>query len=177
MVDHVLPAIVDEDDDNPAIVDEATKKVYTHEQYALGAEECLMVEAEMERLAKEDPEALDRMEREALEDDPDILAEIISDVLQQDVQLLNEVAAKIKAADDKAEIVKDITEGMLSEGETLEDRPDVLGYLVATIMVEDPSFLDEFDSQLAEGIDEQEIVYWDEMNQDEENGDNMGDEL
>lgn len=167
MVAHVLPAIVE--DDNP---DEGEKKVYTHEQYAMGAEECLMVEAEMERLAKEDPEALDRMEREALEDDPDIFAEIISDVLQQDVKLLNEVAAKIKGADDKADIVKDITEGMLGEGEKLEDRPDVLGYLVATIMNDDPSFLDEFDAQLAEGFED-----WEEINQEEDSGDIMEDEL
>lgn len=175
MVEHVLPAIVEDDDDNAD--DEKKKVVYTHEQYAMGAEECLLVEAEMERLAKEDPEALDRLEREALEDDPDILAEIISDVLQQDAKLLHDVVAKIKGAEEKAEIVKDITEGMLSEGEKLEDRPDVLGYLVATIMIEDPSFLDEFDAQLAEGFDF-DSEDWEEYDQEEEGGNTMtGDEL
>ncbi|KAK1747667.1 hypothetical protein QTG54_001630 [Skeletonema marinoi] len=111
MVEHVLPTLIDDDDSS------GEKKVYTHEQYAMGAEECIMVEAEMERLAMEDPEELERMERSRY------LAEIISDVLQQDAQLLKDVATKIKEAADHADIVKDITEGMLSEGETLEDRP------------------------------------------------------
>uniref|UniRef100_A0A7S0THR7 Uncharacterized protein n=1 Tax=Skeletonema marinoi TaxID=267567 RepID=A0A7S0THR7_9STRA len=174
MVEHVLPTLIDDDDSS------GEKKVYTHEQYAMGAEECIMVEAEMERLAMEDPEELERMEREAMAEDPDILAEIISDVLQQDAQLLKDVATKIKDAADHADIVKDITEGMLSEGETLEDRPDVLGYLVATIMVEDPSFLDEFDAQLAEefyGEDYDSEDYWDEEDPDDIGHEILEDEL
>jgi hypothetical protein len=174
MIEHVLPTIVEENNE----------QTYTHEQYAMGAEECLMVEAEMDRLAKEDPEALDRMEREALDDDPDILAEIISDVLKQDLELLNDVADKIKRSIDKTELVKDITEGMLKKGEKLEDRPDVLGYLVASIMIDDPTFLDEFDAQLAEGFEstdwaeslaELEEEY--EKEAEGADGDNIGDEL
>jgi hypothetical protein len=174
MIEHVLPTIVDEAEDTPNKEDGSggDVKKYTHEQYARGAEECLLVEAEMDRLAKEDPEALDQMEREALEDDPALLAEIISDVLSQDKQLLKDVATKIKKADDKAEIVKDITEEMLNEGEQLEDRPDILGYLVATIIIDDPEFLDEFDEQLAEGgwYDEED---WEEYEEDNY-GDNLG---
>mmetsp|Transcript_14994 Transcript_14994/g.24496 ORF Transcript_14994/g.24496 Transcript_14994/m.24496 type:complete len:226 (-) Transcript_14994:60-737(-) len=170
MVGHVLPTIIDDDDNSNG---EREKKAYTHEHYALGAEECIMVEAEMERLAEEDPDELERMEREAMAEDPDILAEIITDVLQQDVKLLTDVASKIKDAVEHADIVKDITEGMLNEGEKLEDRPDILGYLVATIMVEDPEFLDEFDAQLSEeffeeGFDSEYL---------EESGEIMGDEL
>ena len=172
MIEHVLPTIVDEEEETPNKDGSGDVKKYTHEQYARGAEECLLVEAEMDRLAKEDPEALDQMEREALEDDPALLAEIISDVLSQDEQLLKDVATKIKKADDKAEIVKDITEEMLNEGEQLEDRPDILGYLVATIIVDDLEFLDEFDEQLAEGgwYDEED---WEEY-EEENNGDNLG---
>lgn len=173
MIEHVIPTIVDEAEDTASKDGGGGNlKKYTHEQYARGAEECLLVEAEMDRLAKEDPEALDQMEREALEDDPALLAEIISDVLSQDSQLLKDVATKIKKADDKAEIVKDITEEMLNEGEQLEDRPDILGYLVATIIIDDPEFLDEFDEQLAEGgwYDEED---WEEY-EEENNGDNLG---
>lgn len=176
MIEHVLPTIVDDEaEDTPNKEDGSSGDVkkYTHEQYARGAEECLLVEAEMDRLAKEDPEALDQLEREALEDDPALLAEIISDVLSQDKQLLKDVATKIKNADDKAEIVKDITEEMLNDGEQLEDRPDILGYLVATIIIDDPEFLDEFDEQLAEGgwYDEED---WEEEYDEENIGDNLG---
>eukprot|EP00573_Skeletonema_grethae_P010476 CAMPEP_0201698114 /NCGR_PEP_ID=MMETSP0578-20130828/17248_1 /ASSEMBLY_ACC=CAM_ASM_000663 /TAXON_ID=267565 /ORGANISM="Skeletonema grethea, Strain CCMP 1804" /LENGTH=230 /DNA_ID=CAMNT_0048184557 /DNA_START=12 /DNA_END=704 /DNA_ORIENTATION=- len=176
MIEHVLPTIVDDDDEdnnnnNSNGAGEEGTKVYTHEQYAMGAEECIMVEAEMERLAVEDPEELERMEREAMAEDPDILAEIIADVLEQDEKLLTDVASKIKDATIHADIVKDIVEGMLNEGEKLEDRPDVLGYLVATIMVEDPDFLDEFDDQLAEEFFHYDSEDW------EESDETMGDEL
>lgn len=177
MVEHVLPTLVDDEDEegdnnsNGGGEEGTTKKVYTHEQYAMGAEECIMVEAEMERLAIEDPEELERMELEAMAEDPEILAEIIADVLEQDEKLLTDVATKIKDATDHADIVKDIVEGMLNEGEKLEDRPDVLGYLVATIMIEDPDFLDEFDSQLAEEFFEYDSEDW------EESDETMGDEL
>lgn len=169
MEEHVLPTIIDDDD-------MGEKKAYTHEHYALGAEECIMVEAEMERLAEEDPEELERMEREAMAEDPDILAEIIADVLQQDAKLLKDVAAKIKDAVDHADIVKDITENMLNEGDKLEDRPDILGYLVASIMVEDPEFLDEFDAQLSEEFFEEGFDYEDEFDE-RESAEIMGDEL
>ena len=169
MEEHVLPTIIDDDD-------MGEKKAYTHEHYALGAEECIMVEAEMERLAEEDPEELERMEREAMAEDPDILAEIIADVLQQDAKLLKDVAAKIKDAVDHADIVKDITENMLNEGDKLEDRPDILGYLVASIMVEDPEFLDEFDAQLSEEFFEEGFDYEDEFDESE-SAEIMGDEL
>ncbi len=171
MIEHVLPTIVDDEEDDNNSNGEGEKKVYTHEQYAMGAEECIMVEAEMERLAMEDPEELERMEREAMAEDPDILAEIIADVLEQDEKLLTDVATKIKEATNHADIVKDIVEGMLNEGEKLEDRPDILGYLVATIMVEDPDFLDEFDDQLAESFFEYDDEDW------EEGDETMGDEL
>eukprot|EP00574_Skeletonema_japonicum_P010707 CAMPEP_0201718044 /NCGR_PEP_ID=MMETSP0593-20130828/3630_1 /ASSEMBLY_ACC=CAM_ASM_000672 /TAXON_ID=267983 /ORGANISM="Skeletonema japonicum, Strain CCMP2506" /LENGTH=227 /DNA_ID=CAMNT_0048208223 /DNA_START=20 /DNA_END=703 /DNA_ORIENTATION=+ len=173
MVEHVLPTIVDDEDDKNTNGEGGTKE-YTHEQYAMGAEECIMVEAEMERLAVEDPAELERMEREAMAEDPDILAEIIADVLEQDVQLLTDVATKIRDATDHADIVKDIVEGMLSEGEKLEDRPDVLGYLVATIVIEDPDFLDEFDDQLAEEFFEYEVFDSEDW---EESDETMGDEL
>ena len=140
MVEHVLPTIVDDEEST-----EEGNIVYTHEQYAIGAEECLMVEAEMDRLAEEDPEELERMEREAMADDPEILGEIIADVLEQDAKLLSDVSAKIKDAVEHEDIVQEISDEMLNEGEKLEDRPDVLGYLVATIIVEDHYFLDEFD--------------------------------
>ena len=167
MEEHVLPTIIDD-------ADMGEKKAYTHEHYALGAEECIMVEAEMERLAEEDPEELERMEREAMAEDPDILAEIIADVLQQDAKLLKDVAAKIKDAVDHADIVKDITENMLNEGDKLEDRPDILGYLVASIMVEDPEFLDEFDAQLSEDFFEEGFDYEDEFDE-RESAEIMGD--
>ena len=169
MEEHVLPTIIDDDD-------MGEKKAYTHEHYALGAEECIMVEAEMERLVEEDPEELERMEREAMAEDPDILAEIIADVLQQDAKLLKDVAAKIKDAVDHADIVKDITENMLNEGDKLEDRPDILGYLVASIMVEDPEFLDEFDAQLSEDLFEEGFDYEDDFDESE-SSEIMGDEL
>lgn len=171
MEEHVLPTIIDDDDMGET-------KAYTHEHYALGAEECIMVEAEMERLAEEDPEELERMEREAMAEDPDILAEIIADVLQQDDKLLKDVTAKIKDAVDHADmnIVKDITENMLNEGDKLEDRPDILGYLVASIMIEDPEFLDEFDAQLSEDFFEEGFDYEDEFDESE-SAEIMGDEL
>jgi len=44
---HVLPALLGMDEDEEAGVGEVTERVYTHEDYVRGAEECLMIEDEV----------------------------------------------------------------------------------------------------------------------------------
>lgn len=95
IIEHVLPYVLEEEesgDDNnndesessSGKKDDTITKAYTHEDYILGAEECLNIEAEMIELEDTDPEYLDQLERETLAEDPEIVAEIISDVLKQD---------------------------------------------------------------------------------------------
>ncbi len=171
---HVLPYLYDDDADPFADSlsdnnqnddeDEGKKppKTYTHEDYIKAAEECLLIEDEMERLAAEDPEMLDRLEREALAQDPEILADVISDILGQDDSLLKEIVEKLLG--EKPELMEDIEkEGLLEEGETLGDRPDVVGYFLATLLSEDPDLLDEFDALLSEDYEyEEEEEYGEE---------------
>mmetsp|Transcript_33183 Transcript_33183/g.56391 ORF Transcript_33183/g.56391 Transcript_33183/m.56391 type:complete len:242 (-) Transcript_33183:957-1682(-) len=132
---------------------DTTTRTYTHENYVKGAEECLMIEDEMNRLQEEDADYLEQLERDALFEDPEIVAEVIADVLKQDELLLNEMATKLKK--DAPEAVKEM-EGMLGEGEKLEDRPDVVGFIVAKLLSEDEDLeiLGELDEMLAELVDD-----------------------
>ena len=170
IVEHVLPYVLEEeeesDDDKNADEnsssnkdDKTITKAYAHEDYVLGAEECLNIEAEMIAL-EENAEYLDQLERESLAEDPEIVAEIIADVLKQDEQLLKDIAEKLMQ--DAPDVVKEM-EGMLGD-EKLNTRPDVVGFVIATLL-SDPdqdnaiSILDEFDSALAELFDETEETY------------------
>jgi hypothetical protein len=150
METHVLPSLYDVNEDEEAGVGDTSiqqPRVYKHEDYVMGAEECLMIEDEMERLAREDPELLDQLEREALQDDPELFAEIIADILTQDKSLLAEIVQKL--SQDKPDFVKEMADGMLENGEGLEDRPDIVGYLLASLISEDDSLLDEYDLMFA----------------------------
>lgn len=147
--------------------DTTITKAYKHEDYVLGAEECLNIEAEMIALEETDPDYLDQLERESLAEDPEIVAEIIADVLQQDEKLLKDIAEKLMK--DAPDVVKEM-EGMLGD-EKLNTRPDVVGFVIATLL-SDPeqdniSILDEFDSALAELFDETEEMYDEVGNGDE----------
>jgi len=76
MEEHVLPYLFEDDetgDDPGSSSDVSASRVYTHEEYVRGAEECLLVEKEMSELGEDD---LDNLEREALEDDPELLAQV-----------------------------------------------------------------------------------------------------
>ena len=176
IVEHVMPYVLEEEEeesgDNNADEnsssnkdDKTITKAYAHEDYVLGAEECLNIEAEM--IANE-PEYLDQLERESLAEDPEIVAEIIADVLRQDEKLLKDIAEKLMQ--DAPDVVKEM-EGMLGD-EKLNTRPDVVGFVIATLL-SDPdqdnaiSILDEFDSALAELFDETEEIYDEVGNGDE----------
>jgi len=169
IVEHVLPYVLEEeesDDDNADENSSSNKddttitKTYTHEEYVLGAEECLNIEAEMIELEESDPNYLDQLERESLAEDPEIVAEIISDVLRQDEKLLKDIAEKLLK--DAPDVVKEM-EGMLGD-EKLNTRPDVVGFVIATLLsVPDQdnaiSILDEFDNALAKLFDGTEEIY------------------
>ena len=141
--------------------DTTITKTYKHEDYVLGAEECLNIEAEMIELEESDPAYLDQLERESLAEDPEIVAEIIADVLKQDEQLLKDISEKLLK--DAPDVVKEM-EGMLGDDEKLNTRPDVVGFVIATLL-SDPdqdnaiSILDEFDNALANLFDETEEIY------------------
>ncbi len=47
---HVLPALLGMDEDEEAGVGEVKERVYTHEDFVRGAEECLMIEDEVSRM-------------------------------------------------------------------------------------------------------------------------------
>eukprot|EP00804_Cyclotella_cryptica_P004524 CCRYP_006876-RB/>CCRYP_006876-RB protein AED:0.35 eAED:0.35 QI:322/1/1/1/0.5/0.33/3/443/255 len=134
---HVLPALLGMEEDEEAGVGEVKERFYTHEDYVRGAEECLMIEDEVNRLEEEDPD----FEREALLEDPEVFAEMIAQIVSKDESLLKEISAKLAEDNDIMAELKD----MLEENETLEQRPDVLGRLLAKYLSEDPSLLDEFD--------------------------------
>jgi len=173
MVSHVLPFLLEEElEEEKSGGDEgdATTKTYTHEEFVQGAEECLLIEDEMNQLEKDDPDYLAQLEREALEDDPEAVAEIVADILKQDDVLLKSIAAKLEK--DAPEVVKEM-EGMLGEGEKLEARPDVVGFIVAKMLSEETNLdiLDELDEALSQ-------FFIDDEWGDEEVGDvGGGDEL
>lgn len=127
---------------------EKPKKVRTHEDYVKGAEECLLIEEEMDQLEEDDPDYLEELEREALLNDPEMVAEVLADVLKQDNALLTEIASKLTV--DAPDTVKEM-EGMLGEGEALHERPDVVGFIIAKMLAEeqDLGILDELDHALA----------------------------
>jgi len=176
-VEHVLPYVLEEEESGDDNADENSSsnkddttitKTYTHEEYVLGAEECLNIEAEMIELEESDPTYLDQLERESLAEDPEIVAEIIADVLKQDEQLLNDIAEKLMK--DAPDVVKEM-EGMLGD-EKLNTRPDVVGFVIAMLLSDTDqdnamSILDEFDSALAELFDETEEIYSEVGNGDE----------
>jgi hypothetical protein len=149
MEEHVLAFLYDEEEGEQSI-DEGgtTTRTYTHEDFVKGAEECLMIEDEMDQLEEDDPDYLAQLERDALESDPEVVAEIVADVLKQDSALLKDIASKLTT--DAPEIVKEM-EAMMEEGEKLEDRPDIVGYIIADLLAEDPDLdiLDEFDEALS----------------------------
>eukprot|EP00956_Cyclotella_meneghiniana_P005064 scaffold6277_cov54-Cyclotella_meneghiniana.AAC.3 len=139
---HVLPALVTEiDEGENEGVGDSKNRDFTHHDYVRGAEECLMIEDEMIRLQDEDPDLIRQLEREALEEDPDTFADMITQIISNDKVLLKEITEKL--AEDE-ELMADAKE-MLEMGETLETRPDVIGFLFAKYLAEDPSLLDEFD--------------------------------
>jgi hypothetical protein len=109
------------------------------------------------RLQEENPDYLEELEREALLDDPEIFADMITKIISQDESLLKEISAKLS---EDEELMTD-AEKLLEENETLENRPDVLGFLLAKYLSEDPSLLDEFD-ELFQIEDEIEIIRSDE---------------
>ena len=153
MDSHVLP-FLSEDEDDPTIAgreSSSTTRTHAHADYVRAAEECLLIEDEMERLEVDDPEYLSELEREVLRDDPTIVAEIIENVLEEDEELLRGIASKL--IEDAPEIVREM-EGMLGEGERLEGRPDVVAFIVARLLSDDQNLdlLDEFDAALSASI-------------------------
>ena len=128
--------------------DAKTSRTYTHAEYVRGAEECLLIEDEMDRLEVDDPEYLDELEREALRDDPTIVAEIIANVLGEDDTLLTSIVSKLKT--DAPDVVSDM-ENMLMEGEESIDRPDVVAIIIARLLSDEQNLdlLDEFDEALS----------------------------
>lgn len=170
MESQVLPFLYDEEYEYLDEYGYTTTRTYSHDDFVKGAEECLEIYDEMEHLEEEDPEYLAQLEREALLEDPETVAEIISDVLKQDDALLKEIAAKLEK--DAPETIKEM-EGMLGEGEKLEGRPDVVGFVIAKLLSEDKNLdlLDEFDEALSEYY----LDDWDDWEEGDEVGD--GDEL
>ena len=172
----MLPFLFDEEEgDKLGDYGDATTKTrtHTHEDYVRGAEECLMIEDEMDQLEEEDSEYLDQLEREALADDPEIVAEVIADVLKQDDLLLKEMASKL--VESAPEVVKEM-EGMLGEGEKLEERPDVVGYIIAKLLSEGEENFDLLESlDLLEPHDIAELV--EDWSYEEDTDVGEGDEL
>lgn len=171
MVEHVLPYLLDEDEEKPNEGEEgnAASKTYTHEDYVRGAEECLLIEEEMIQMEEDDPDYLAQLEREALAEDPELVAGIISDVLKQDDKLLKEITSKLLK--DTPDVVKEM-EGMLGEGEELESRPDVVGFIIAKLLSDEENLelLDEFDEALSDHFYAQE---WGEDESDVGGGDEL----
>ena len=151
MVSHVLPFLSDEYNDSDTMEgndDVSTRRIYTHDDYVTGAEECLLIEDEMDRLEVEDPDYLDELEREALKDDPTMVADIIANVLGDDDILLTNIISKLRA--DAPDVVNDM-EGMLLEGEQLGSRPDVVAIIIARLLSDEQNLdlLDEIDEALS----------------------------
>ena len=156
MKSHVLPFLSDDDIDIDAGVvstsssssTAAGRRTYDHADYVRGAEECLLVEYEMERLEADDPEYLEELEREALRDDPTIVAEVIANVLHEDDELLRTISLRLK--EDAPDEVKEM-EGMMERGEELGSRPDVVAIIIAKMLSDEQNLdlLDEFDEALS----------------------------
>mmetsp|Transcript_10025 Transcript_10025/g.18020 ORF Transcript_10025/g.18020 Transcript_10025/m.18020 type:complete len:241 (+) Transcript_10025:284-1006(+) len=164
MTDHVLPYLYeDEEEDKPdgdetdadATTKTTTPRTYTHDDYVQGAEECLMIEEEMTQMELDDPDYLTQLERDALIEDPEIVAEVIADVLSQSEssELLKEIASTLMK---EAAVAVHNVEGMLEEGEALEERPDVVGYIIAKLLSEDDNLdiLGELDDALAKLVED-----------------------
>jgi len=155
---------------------DAAAKTYTHAEYAQGAEECLAIEDEMDQMEHDDPEYLEQLERDAIADDPEAIAEIIAQVLEQDDALLKEIARKIEK--DKPLLVVEV-EGLLGIDDKLEDRADVVGFIIAKMLAGDGDLdiLDEFDDALSDSYDAIADHFHEEDWDDEEVGAGDGDEL
>mmetsp|Transcript_18137 Transcript_18137/g.32379 ORF Transcript_18137/g.32379 Transcript_18137/m.32379 type:complete len:268 (-) Transcript_18137:31-834(-) len=167
MNDHVLPYLYEDEEEDEADADAdadattktttptTTPRTYTHDDYVQGAEECLMIEEEMTQMELDDPQYLAKLERDALIEDPEIVAEVIADVLSQDgsSELLKEIATTLEK---EAAVAVHNVEGMLKEGESLEERPDVVGYIIAKMLSEDDNLniLGELDESLAKLVED-----------------------
>mmetsp|Transcript_14418 Transcript_14418/g.33533 ORF Transcript_14418/g.33533 Transcript_14418/m.33533 type:complete len:212 (+) Transcript_14418:90-725(+) len=157
MEEHVLPFLF-EDDENSG-----DPRSYSHEEYVRGAEECLLVENELSQLGEDE---LDSLEMEALEDDPELLAQVITDVLKQDDMLLREIAYKLETDGASKQAVLQVAD--LLSGEQLENRADVVGFLLAELLQDNPNILDEFDEAIAALLDDDQIASGPSHTADEE---------
>lgn len=79
---------------------------------------------------------------------------MITQIISKDASLLKEISAKL--SQDKE--IQSEMDDMLKEGETLEDRPDALGLLLAKYLSEDPSLLDEFDELFSIELEDDDYV-------------------
>lgn len=154
MESHVLPYLLDEEEEGVISPEgEDATREYTHDEYVKGAEECLMIEDEMNQLDDED---LEDLEHEALADDPELVAQIITDMLKQDEKLLSEVTLALEKGAPHAH--KDM-QYMLEEGGAAEDhmsRAEAAGYAIAKLLSEeeDHHVLDEIDGLIGEAMGE-----------------------
>ena len=132
----------DEDNTNAEEGDDGERK-YSHTDFVKAAEECLSIENEMDQ---------QQPERNIAQQDIEIL---ITDILIQDEQLLKEIVAKL-SKERPATLEEIKSNGIMEEGEGLEDRPDIVGFYLAYILSEDSSLLGELGSLLS--ISEQSLL-------------------
>ena len=176
---HVFP-LIDEDeeelaggggDDKADAVDlggESKTKERSHSDYVSAAQECLLIEMEMQLMEEEDPEALAELERSLLAEDPDLLAEVVAEVLAKSPELMHELQIELERED--PEFYQDLMEE-LGDDESLSDRPEILAELVAVMLAEDPDMLEKLDEDLFAMMDV------DDFDPAEDDSDGVGNEL
>ena len=92
--------------------------------------------------------------------------QVITDVLKQDSMLLREIANKLETDEASKQAVSQVAD--LLGGEQLENRADVVGFLLAELLQDNPYILDEFDEAIAALLDEDQIASGPSHTADEE---------
>ena len=135
---NVLPYLLESDEDAE---EGNAERAYTHSDFVKAAEECLSMSMDLEM----DGQWYNRYD---MQQDPEMM---ITDILIQDEDLLKEIVAKLSKAKGRPEILEEIKSNgiMIEEGEGLEDRPDIIGFYLASMLSGDPS---QFASLLSEHV-------------------------
>eukprot|EP00542_Grammatophora_oceanica_P018200 CAMPEP_0194049362 /NCGR_PEP_ID=MMETSP0009_2-20130614/30508_1 /TAXON_ID=210454 /ORGANISM="Grammatophora oceanica, Strain CCMP 410" /LENGTH=229 /DNA_ID=CAMNT_0038695501 /DNA_START=136 /DNA_END=825 /DNA_ORIENTATION=- len=122
-------------DDGELEAEIASIKKQDHAAYVAAAYECLMIEEHLDSL-EQAPDG---------EHDPFVLANIVKDIIEREPGVVRELEAEIKK--ENPEMWNEI-KSELKAGETLLDRPDLLGELVKGMLEDEPDLLYELDEEL-----------------------------
>ena len=146
-----------------------------HADYVQATRECLLVEAEVDRMEEDAPDELEDLERSMLAEDPGLLAEVVKDVLDRNPTLSAELEAELK--EKEPALFQDMMK-VLAQDETLADQPELLADLVSLMLAETDSLnvgrvLDSLDEDIVAHIQRKSEVGSDAESDEEDKKDEL----